>query len=476
MQLRGLIVLGIALGAEATKVVRFRDVVAKAELAPRQNSPAPSSTAVDVVTQTTTKDDTTTSDDSQTTSSDSSSSTDTGDTTITKTITVTASGDTATKTSTVSKTSTSTLVVTSTVFQTDTVTSTGKTATKTVYETTTQWANQKRAINIAPRTVDQNGIVIFEAEITKAPEVEYDDEDDLLLRPREMLAKRDTVTETKTVTVGGDSGSTVTDTITKNVISTTSSVTKVTKTITETDQVDASTTVSVTSTLTVTSTRVTTGVVETSTSAPTETSDASNSGSKGSSGGLSTGAKAGIGAGAGVAGLIALGLLLWCCFRRRNKPSKSEIDDMFGSSEVPVGPGPGTNQASRLSSTRMTQMSPTIPTVSPMKSAPEGYRGTALGDGRAGYAKPKPFGAAYAAGQTGSPDYAYSRTATTTSGGDERERMDLAAPNAAELGNDGNTGRWHESNAAEIDGNQVSSLRGNSPAQNVYEMPTQEYR
>ncbi|KAH6896865.1 hypothetical protein B0T10DRAFT_454751 [Thelonectria olida] len=513
MQLRGLLFLGLVLGTEGSNIARFRAAAPYHKKLARQASDTdssntdaadPTSTAVAVVTATstvadaaTTSQDTSDSSTTQDAGGSSGGSSDSGgsstsaaggssdaDTTVTRTVTVTdANADTITKATTVMKTVTSTVLVTSTAFKTDTVTSSGETATSTVYETSTQWANEKRALDLAPRTVGEDGIVIAEPVITQAPQLDSDDEEFDLLRPRDMLAKRDTVTVTTTVTVGDDSGKTVTNAVTRTVISTTSSQTKITKTITETEQADASTTVTVTSTLVITSTRVTTNVVQTATVAPSgsygsdgnggDDSSSDNSGSSSSSSsGLSTGAKAGIGAGAGVGGLIVLGLVLWCCFRKRNKPSKSELDDMFGSSEVPVGPGPVRDSSARLSS-HMSQVSPTIPNVSPAKvnPAPEGYRGTALGDGRSGYAKPKPFGAAYAPAV--SPEGTYSRTATVTSAGDER--MDIP-PNAVELGNDGNNAKWSHPEAAEIDGNQVTSPHGSAPPDHVYEMPSQQYR
>lgn len=500
MQFRGLLFLGLVLAAEGADVARFRAAPINARLVRRASDTAsseavanPTSTAVQVVTATSTAAaEVSSSDTPDSTSSaaavvtsqssnDSGSSTSSAeaDSTVTKTVTVTdANADTITTSTTILKTLTSTVVVTSTTFKTATVTSSGDTATSTVYETSTQWANQKRALNLAPRTVAENGIVVAEPMITDAPDL--DDEEFELLRPRDMLHKRATVTVTKTVTVGDSSDKTVTKSVTRTVISTISSASKITKTLTETEQADASTTVTVTSTLVVTSTKVTTNVVQTATVAPSgsygdsgSSSSDSSSSSGSSSSGLSTGAKAGIGAGAGVAGLIVLALLLWCCMKRRNKPSKSEIDDMFGSSEVPVGHGPVRDSSARISS-HMSQISPTIPNVTPVKTpAPEGYRGTALGDGRAGYAKPKPFGAAYAPAV--SPEHTYSRTATATSAGDER--MDVPPPGTAvELGNDGSAAKWHQVEAAEIDGNQVTSPRGTAPPEHVYEMPSQQYR
>ncbi|KPM38427.1 hypothetical protein AK830_g8129 [Neonectria ditissima] len=528
MQVRGLALLGLLLGAEGTLIVRRQadddaldlnrrqatatdsvDVSSAVESAVESASdvvssavdPVVSSTDVEVITATSTTpdDDTVTSESASaevTTSSDSGSSD--SDSTITRTVTVTdADADTITQKTTVQRTVTSTIVVTSTKFETETVTSSGETATSTVYETSTTWANEKRAINLAPRTVDNHGIAIVDAKPTDTPKLSDAEQQDLrhFLIGRNDLVKRATVTKLVTVTVGSDAGKTVVNSVTQTVISTTSKATVVTKTVTETEAAGASTTITKTSTLVITSTRVTTGVVVTATVAPTGSygtagtggsdSSSSDSSSSSSSSGLSTGAKAGIGAGCGVVGLAVIGIILWCCLKKRNKPSKSEIDDMFGSSEVPVGGVRGNG-----TSPHMAQTSPGMDSalaggrLSAKNSTAEGYRGTALGDGRAGYAKPNNYGSSYNAV---SPETQYSRTATMNTAGreellaDHHARGDLVSPattttTAAELGNDGGGARWIKSDAAEIDGTQMSSARGSSPAEHVYEMPAQPYR
>ncbi|PHH67859.1 hypothetical protein CDD83_6373 [Cordyceps sp. RAO-2017] len=96
-----------------------------------------------------------------------------------------------------------------------------------------------------------------------------------------------------------------------------------------------------------------------------------------------------------------------------------------------------------------------------------------MGDGRAGYANPAPYGAAYAA-------YTPSRSTTTTTqqnrhsavSGDQLPRhptpgdSSLVSPmtDTAELGNEGG--------AAEIDGHAVMSHQSGP----VYEMPTSQHR
>ncbi|KAF7562380.1 hypothetical protein G7046_g1738 [Stylonectria norvegica] len=501
-----LLVLGLLLGAEATrKHVRRQDISSNVE-----TNNDDSSTVIQVVTTTsaaptvatttsaanspTSTPDATTSSASATQPSDTSDNTpsDTattsaagGDTTVTRTTTVTdGNGGTVSQKTTVLTTITSTIVVTSTAFETTTVTSSdAQTATKTVYETSTHWANQKRALDFAPRTVGP-GELEAEASASAAPAITRMGELELeLLRRRNHLQKRDTITAMVTVTVGKDSKATVVDTITRTVISTASKETKITNTVTETEQVDAKTTTTVTSTLIVTSTAVTTGVVQTMTVAPSgsygaagtggaTSGDSSSSSSSGGSKGLSTGAKAGIGAGCGVVGLAVLGGLLWFCLKRRRSGPKPDPDEMFGSSEVPVG-GRAGGRTPPMSQHTPAAAAMLTPGRTPTKSTVnEGYRGTARGDGRAGLAKPEAFGAAYANPAT-SPETAYSRTTADTY--PDAAEMDSPA-NTAELGNDGGRTRFNDTDAAEIDGNQVSSLRGSAPPDNVYEMPTQPYR
>jgi hypothetical protein len=368
--------------------------------------------------------------------------------------------------------------VTATVFVTTTVTSSGgETATKVVYDTTTVFATptdspaaQKRAGEIAPRT----GVA---AAPTGAPDADY------LARSLALrdLEARAIFTEVVTVTVGGGGGSTVVETTTRTVKNTATSRTTITSTVTTTDQVGASTTITSTSHLTVTSTVVTTGVEETTT-LPPQASDSGtgvpdSNGSHSSSSGLSTGAKAGIGVGVGVGGLLILGALLFLILRRRNRGPRPEHDDLVGASEVPVGGaggggGSGLNGGSSGSQPPMSSHTPSAAAFLAPGRAPvarEGYRGTALGDGRAGYAKPEPYGSAYT---SPSPTTTMAQTVSPAS----FERANLVTPHhadAAELPNDNpNAAKWHDPNAAEIDGHAVMSHQSGP----VYEMPTQNYR
>ncbi|CAM1509125.1 Fc.00g028640.m01.CDS01 [Cosmosporella sp. VM-42] len=495
MQLRGLLLLGVLLGAEATQVVRRQDSAVSSAPAGDSSSgdsgssseavisttapppdisttapPPPSDTSTDVITDTGSGGDITTSTAAE------------GDTTVTQTTTVTDGNvGTVSQKTTVMTTITSTILVTVTDFETTTVTSRdAATATKTVYETSTEWANMKRAINLAPRTVGPEDFEV-EASATAVPTVTQITWEDLELvrhRRRGNLNKRATITEFVTVTVGKDSKATVVNTLTRTVISTVSDETTTTSTVTETEQADAKTTVTTTSTLTVTSTAVTTGVVRTETVAPSgsygpagtggATSDSNSDNGGGASSGLSTGAKAGIGAGCGVVGLALIGALLCFCLKRRRSGPKLDADDMFGSSEVPVGPSGTDNHTPMSQQNRDTAANIITPRRIPTKpSSPEGYRGTAPGDGRAGFAKPQTFGSAYT-NTTASPETQYSRTTDA-----HPDAVEMQSPaNTAELGNDGNTGRWHDSNAAEIDGNQVAP-HGSDP---VYEMPAQNYK
>ncbi|KAI8668871.1 hypothetical protein NCS57_00700200 [Fusarium keratoplasticum] len=513
MQIRRLLFLGLLLGAEASKLaVRQNansgsnspattaeeteptaDATTAAEASPTEettNEPAETTNNEPTSEPEPTEDSTTES---------SPTTTDSGDTTITRTVTITdADVKTVSQQTTVMRTITSTVLVTSTAFETTTVTSSdAETATKTVYATTTVWANEKRALNLAPRTVGSYDELIFEEPaptITSVPE-SFNNEHYGLRAFRRGLEKRATITKLVTVTVGEDSDKTVVNTVARTVISTVSKETKVTKTITETEQAGAKTTVTSTGTLTITSTRVTTGVVQTVTVASSgdygsagtgvpESDNNNSSSSGGDDGGLSTGAKAGIGAGAGVAGLLIIGALIWFCVKkRRNDKHKAEYDDVFGSSEVPVGgPVSGSGTAPNMSQVSPTTASSTLaPSRNPTKgSTPEGYRGTALGDGRAGFAKPQPYGRAY---MPASPETNYSRT----TGGDNMggvspetnysRAAEMHSPaNTAELASDSAAARWHQNDAAEIDGNQVTSAHGSSPPANVYEMPAQPYR
>ncbi|KAF4974488.1 hypothetical protein FZEAL_8615 [Fusarium zealandicum] len=512
MQLRGFLFLGVLLGAEASKIAARQNTDSDAPIDLVSSIGAIATTVVDAITSvaadpttdsptadepTPTADEPTDSPTDDTTSADETTTAD-GDTTVTRTTTVTdANVKTVSRETTVMRTITSTVVVTSTTFKTTTVTSSdAKTATETIYETSTKWANEKRALNFAPQTIGFPRDLVVDAvpTITAVPEVDHVEEYGFGALRRGLLHKRATITEMVTITEGEDSDKTVFDTVSRVVISTVTSQSKVTKTITETEQADASTTVSTTITLTVTSTRVTTNVIRTATVAPsgeygpagTDGADSGSTGDSGSSGadeGLSTGAKAGIGAGCGVVGLAAIGAAIWFCLKkRRNSKNKAEYDDVFGSSEVPVsgpmrgGAAPNMDQVSPL-----TANSTLAPSRNPTKgSNPEGYRGTALGDGRAGFAKPAPYGRSY---MPVSPETNYARTSP---GGYEHgsqgspqhaaAEMNNPANNTAELASDSAATRWHQNDAAEIDGNQVSSARGSAPPANVFEMPDQPYR
>ncbi|PKK50392.1 hypothetical protein CI102_9431 [Trichoderma harzianum] len=101
--------------------------------------------------------------------------------------------------------------------------------------------------------------------------------------------------------------------------------------------------------------------------------------------------------------------------------------------------------------------------------APEGYRGTALGDGRAGYAKPEPYGSAYT---SSSPATTMANTVSPVSFDNRAANVPPAHADAAELGNDNvNAAKWNNPEASEIDGNAVLSHQSGP----VYEMPTQNY-
>ena len=211
--------------------------------------------------------------------------------------------------------------------------------------------------------------------------------------------------------------------------------------------------------------------------------------------GLSTGAKAGIGVAAGIGGLAIIGALIWLCLRRRRDSVKPDHDDMIGASEVPVGAaaaGAAGHRTPPMSHTPSSGGGYAAPPSSNM--AAEGYRGTAMGDGRAGYAKPEPYGAAYtrmSANKSVSPVAAYSRP--TERGSPLRSadqlpehstpaEMDSAAVSGghrgspgAELGTGGTSDRWHSPGAAEMDATSAvpPANQQNGP---VYEMPAHDYR
>ncbi|PMB68164.1 hypothetical protein BM221_006341 [Beauveria bassiana] len=172
-----------------------------------------------------------------------------------------------------------------------------------------------------------------------------------------------------------------------------------------------------------------------------------------------------------------------------------DTDMIAGASEVPVG---GARPMSHDSSTAFRQ--PPVRTA--LKPAAEGYRGTAMGDGRAGYAKPD-YGSSYG------PSRSTTTTVppTRTSGGADAlpehpspgsEHVMAAVPHmgsptvsnvspppsnqasvpppqsyAHELGTDNSVAnKWHNESAAEIDSQPIMGHQSGP----VYEMPTENYR
>lgn len=492
-----------ALGAQAQLVERNAAVTG---LARRQDGGDNASETTEAPAQSTDPgndngDDDSTSQDETPSSSSSSESSQEEDTTVFRTETVTdGNAETITSRTTARTTSTFTVVVVSTLFETTTLTEKGETATSTIYETSTVIENDKRNfIDLGPRTLP----IAVEAHPTEAPlpSVTSVDWNNLEMARNKMqrdkvLNKRATVTEVRTVTVGDDSGTTVVDTVTQTVVVTRSTITTTTKQVTETEIQDASTTETVTSTLTVTSTAVTTGAQTTQTSGGNDDNNNNNNNQSNSSsddGGLSTGAKAGIGAGVGVVGLLAIAGLAWFCIRRRRRGPKADPDGLAGASEVPVGgPVGGTPPMSHQGSTHHAAAAGLLAPGgrgAPTKPSPEGYRGTAMGDGRAGYAKPSPYGAAYTQPTSTSPtnrsstlnsSSPFSPTGQTVSSMGADSLPSHPGPDdhagAAELG-DGNAaaGRWQNPGAAEMDSTGFGHQSSAAP-QNVYEMPAQNYR
>lgn len=414
------------------------------------------------------------------------------DTTTTLTTTVTGEGDvqTTTVSTTVGSTVVSTVKSTTTIYTTTTVTrSDSDVETSTVYTTvtTTGSGNAKRGFDNVP-----------------APQTEPPTP-----RPTAGLnnfQKRETITEYVTVTDGGGTSTdTVTATISQDVVSKSLQVISVTSIDTVTKQANAKSTT--TTTLTRTQTSVETGVT-------TETSETDLSNDDGNDDGLSTGAKAGIGAGVGVGALLIIGALIFFCMRRRRRP-KADPDMMAGASEVPVG-GPGSRGGtgngsarpmSHNSSNAGAYLAAARPPVS--KTSPEGYRGTAMGDGRAGYAKPNPYGSTYSrsTGTTGPPPssgpdslpehpHPGGENVMTAVGGNTVSPVSRNSPGPGghvapvptpspqppqhgqhpmpvELGADNTAAnKWHTDSAAEIDSQPVMSHQSGP----VYEMPTESYR
>lgn len=401
------------------------------------------------------------------TSSSTTTTTSSGGSDSTVIVTATVTGDAkSTSTTTVGSTRVTTLTDTSTEFFTTTVTSNDNdVATRTIWSTTTVQINKR---GIAPATP------------TPAPAALVN------------LAKRAVKTSTTTVTVNP---SATVVTVTNDAVSTTVTTVTITNTDTETIQANAKSTTTVTSTRTVSALVVTQTL---STSESTSTSKPSNN--KGSDGGLTTGAKAGIGAGVGVAALAIIGGLIFFCCRRRSRSPKADPDMMAGASEVPVGAGGGRPMSHASSGAGFRQP----PIRTPVKPAPEGYRGTAMGDGRAGYAKPDPYASSYGPSRSttttvpparnsggadalpehpvpGSetmlaavPPHMGSPTVSNVSPAPSKQEMSSPPQNFVhELGTENTAAnKWHNESAAEIDSQPVLGHQSGP----VYEMPTENYR
>lgn len=485
-----------------------------ARLAKRQDESTSSSPA-ETTTEVTTSDEVT-----ETSTTEEPTTTAEGeDTTVTVTTTVEGEGETVSSRTTRTITSTTVIVNVSTQRETTTVTSRDQaTATETVYTTTTVFERRKRDVWMLEIVEPEEAPVI-----TPAPGLDidsynsYNAEIKRDAHPGPNVFKRDTITVTDTVTEGGGD-TTVFATVTRTVVTATTSRSTTTETITETEQADASTTVTTTITFTETTNTMSTGVfTETGpTSDPTETNGSDSGSGGGGAGGLSTGAKAGIGAGVGVAGLALIAGLAWFCFKKRRGGDKHDgHDDMFGSSEVPVGAAAAGAAAAPMRHQPSTSTSygpvrsPVLPNV-----APEGYRGTALGDGRAGYAKPDPYGGSYTrpSAQQAPPtsvspvsppttgySYPTNRTSTLVGSGNGADQLpehqtpaDMnnftpygaayrghttsPGPQAAELGNEGHTARWQSPGATEVDTTPAGYNQSQQPPSNVYEMPSQDTR
>lgn len=391
-----------------------------------------------------------------------------GDTTVYITHTVTADAK-STKTTFIGSTSVKTLTDTSTTYTTRTVTSSDQeTATKTVWSTTTVQIDKRTAPAVYPGPTPA---------ITSPVALNN-------------LAKRATTTSTTTVTV---TPSAAVVTVSSDVVSTTVTTTVITSTDVETAQANAKTTT------TVTSTRTVSAIVVTQTTSVTDSTSTSNPGKGGGGGGLSTGAKAGIGAGVGAVGLAVIGALLFFCCRGRNRSPKADPDMMAGASEVPVGPSGGRPMSHASSGLRNPQIrTPVRP------SAPEGYRGTAMGDGRAGYAKPESYGSSYnpsrsttltspprnSGGADALPEHPtpesnnamvaaavpHLGSPAVSNVSPAPSKPEVVAPPqhfAHELGTDNQAAnKWHNETAAEIDSQPVMGHQSGP----VYEMSTDNYR
>ncbi|KAM4057876.1 hypothetical protein HRG_009490 [Hirsutella rhossiliensis] len=411
-----------------------------------------------------------------------------GDVTITSTITVTSGAvSTTTQWTTVTSTTTTVSTVFSTATITGSITGSQATATSTVFETSTVPVDQNRRRALDPPTAPRLATPAqVEAVPTRAPVSsgtgdDDDDDDDDQDAPRlNLLAKR--ATSTQYVTSTASANRRVTATATATSFSLENSLTTIV--VTQTDQPNARTTVTVTSTLAVTSTRVTSLVEGTPTEVPGSDGGSGASGASGASGdGLSTGAKAGIGVGAGIGALALIGAAALCFLRRRKSP-KPVHDDFMGASEVPVGGPGGRGSGSQHMSESTSAGGYLAPSHSQHKpgGSVEGYRGTAMGDGRAGYANNlTPYGAAYTPSRNTTLSQQQQHR-NSTAGDNQLPRhptpgnssiVSPLTPETAELGNDSAAAAaWNNPGAAEIDGQPVMSHHSGP----VYEMPTQSYR
>ncbi|KAK2606263.1 hypothetical protein QQS21_003311 [Conoideocrella luteorostrata] len=425
-----------------------------------------------------------------------------GDTTVQQTRTVTqgGGGSTVSQTTTIQVSTVTTVTVTTTDIATTTVTSRDNdTATKTVYVTSTQFVNAKRDLEVVEFV--GNGPAQVEAEATPVPRATATRAGYTGLQ-RFRNNRRAVVTNTVFVTVGSGGGdTTVVVTATRSVRSTTTTLVHTTSFVTETDQANAKTTITSTSTIVLKLTQVSTGAIETSEPTGAGNGNGNGSGNNNADSGLSTGAKAGIGAGVGVVGLAVIAGIIAFCLRRRRRGPKPDPDDLLGpSSEVPVGVGAGGSRSSRPMSEALSSAPGAVPRRSPVlpNVQPEGYRGTAMGDGRAGYAKPETYGSAYAPTRSTTTN----TKASTLSPGDQLPRHPTPdtntasvspltpRPDTAELGSEGGGAKWHQPEAAEMATDNPAAAKWHSdnaheidsrPAMShqsgpVYEMPTQSYK
>jgi hypothetical protein len=468
MRLQWALLLGALVGAHAQGVIKRQDD------SDETSSGAPPASSSEPPTSSSSSAEESTSSQPPASSSSSAGGDDDEDTTVFRTVTVTNDDvETVNRVTTVFSTSTTTVFVTSTEVKKSTVTEDGDVSTSTEWVTVTSTV-QKRSL--AVRTLDaEDREVPAPAPFTTVPSDWY--------APRaaqdpHLLGKRATITQLTTVTEDSDGGATtVFSTAVRRVVSTVTDETTITTTIIETARPNAKSTSTVTSTLTITSTAKGSGGVSTSDPEPTggsgDNGDNNSGGNSDSSKdkGLSTGAKAGIGAGAGIAGLAIIGVLAWFFLRRRRDP-KPDHDDLIGASEVPVGGPVGSSGHSGPSTAHHNAAAAFLApgrTQTKASHSPEGYRGTALGDGRSGFAKPSPYGSAYAPASSTSPTTAYSQpTDYDYSGHTERGSTMVSSNSPDGLPEHPSP----QSAAAEIDSRPAVAQHGGP----VYEMPGQPYR